>query len=208
MRSNTAARVLATFISTGALVAGAMMAAAPAEASSPNSNSRSITSVDPNCLNAVRTQAPSASAAEATSFCTVTTTTTRTVASVPAASTSSLAQPQLTAGAVHSVSWSQTSTSILGLWQETQKGVAYYDGAKVWSTVTYRGYKGSHGCLYGYRYGYTITSISCSYSTPPNHQDITEIDDYRVAAIVEGSPVSWSYGQSTLIDFAGDVVGE
>ncbi|MGH3498484.1 MAG: hypothetical protein ACRDP1_13570 [Nocardioidaceae bacterium] len=93
--------------------------------------------------------------------------------------------------------WHQTITSIVpAAWGERQSGRIFLDGAHVWSTSRFRGYRGSHHCSEGYGHGYDITVQECSVERrvlATGHPVLTHWDRFKVSAFVHGFPVWATY---------------
>lgn len=95
----------------------------------------------------------------------------------------------LPTGSVWSRLWSQ-SKSKGGVWKERHTGKFYYDGTRVWSTTSYRGFKGHHTCDQGYGYGVTIEVTKCAVYGGVNTERIQIWDYYKVYGLFKGFPIS------------------
>ncbi|CAN5184596.1 hypothetical protein BH09ACT1_BH09ACT1_19480 [soil metagenome] len=193
------ASILGIWVLTGS--AGLVGSAATAATSNEGSLIEKSTSVDTACVSAVRAQAPGVGQAETIEFCTVTTATyiVDTTKSHPVVTSAAGASPSTTVRPAADVirTFSQTATSALSLWQETHKGSFSFDG----NSAT----PGWHSCGYGYRFAYDIANIRCSF-TKPNSLNIIAHDDYRVSALIPGSPVSWDHSMSVVLTFDGMIL--
>lgn len=77
---------------------------------------------------------------------------------------------ELARRAIYSNHYSQFTTG--GAYTVTQNGTFYYNGTRVWVTVTYSGYTGSHSCFINYAVGVTISNIVCSESGTTSRRDM------------------------------------
>jgi hypothetical protein len=186
-----------------ALLSSAVLVGSPASAAIPTQDFLvgMTTAVDHECVSAVSVQAPQVDSAKRIAFCTVTTKTyaVATARSLPVATSALASRPLRSVIPAASVTktFSQTATSGLSLWQETHRGSFSFDG----NTAT----PGWHSCGYGYRFAYDISNIRCSF-TKPNSLNIIAHDDYRVSALISGSPVSWEHSMSVVLTFDGMIL--
>ncbi len=105
------------------------------------------------------------------------------------------------AGTVHSKPYSQTINQITD--SETQSGTFYYDGARAWVTVTYRGYNGTHSCKVNYAVGYAITNTACSDSGSTTSRKLQM--NWNVSIAVKGGPIAWAESYTMHVNSAGTI---
>ncbi len=185
-----------TFTKVAAVLGAATMTVLAA--STPASAAVATTNSKPCVVAVAQFNAAHASSQVSDDVCTITTQTRIDSASIatPTAieSDAGLSADQksslLVAGAaatIHSAHYSQATFG--AAYTQTQDGTFYYDGTRVWVTVTTSGLKGTHYCVTNYAVGVSITNESCSESGSSSVRNM--YDQWRVSWVVNGSPLSY-----------------
>lgn len=107
----------------------------------------------------------------------------------------------LNAGTIRSKSWKQTMNG--GNYSQSHYGTFYYDGARAWSTVSYRNRLGSHRCATNYSIGVAITTQYCDSSW--NGSYLQESHSYLVSYIFRGFPANYKMKMVTDLYKSGTV---
>jgi hypothetical protein len=107
------------------------------------------------------------------------------------------------AAAIRSKHWSQFTTG--GLYTATHNGTFYYDGTRVWVTVTTSGYKGSHNCFSNYNVGVDLTQNACNESGGSSSRNL--YDSWHVAWVIQGSPVGYDVSMTATVKANGTISG-
>lgn len=107
------------------------------------------------------------------------------------------------ASTIKSRTWSQFTTG--GGYTVTHGGKFYYNGTRVWATVTYSGYKGSHNCVTNYAVVVNISQRSCNESGSTTSRAM--YNSWTVAWLVEGSAVSYDVSMTATLTKSGGVSG-
>lgn len=107
------------------------------------------------------------------------------------------------AATVSSRNWSQFTTG--AAYTVTHGGKFFYNGTRVWATVTYAGYTGSHNCVTNYAVGFTIAQRACSESGSTTSRAM--YNSWTVGVLVQGSPVSYDVSMTANLSKTGGVTG-
>lgn len=158
-------------------------------------NIQQSTTVDQSCLDQITPQAPNASEAELERICTVTTVV---KSKDETTHTAAIGARALALAPVKSKTWEINKIGIT--YFEVAKGKFYYDGAKAWSTQSYRGYKGYFDCQAAGSWGITVqvTVEDCTSTSVFNGAAVVDRETYKVSAFYAGFPVYWVYAMSQL----------
>ena len=122
-----------------------------------------------------------------------------------------LAQAAATA-TIYYRTWSQRMESLLwGIaWNETHKGLFYFNGSAVWIKSRY-GWdtSGYHRCDYNSGFGFSISVISCWKTGDPAFSGSRMVngDQFRVSALYKGFPISATHEMRACMYPSGSVVG-
>ena len=104
--------------------------------------------------------------------------------------------------AVSHRSYSQTISQITD--QERQYGTAYYNGTRVWVTVAYSGYTGSHFCVVDYAVGYSISNNACA-DTGTNTKRTLTMNWNVSPGIIPRGPIQWNESFTMYVSSTGAV---
>jgi hypothetical protein len=109
------------------------------------------------------------------------------------------------AGTVWTRTWWQEKRGLYYVnWLEKHTGRIYYDGSQVWSTSSYRGYKGTHVCDQGYGILYDIKVNSCS-TERIGTATLKEWDYFRVHVVWKGIPLYASHNMHMTANRSGTI---
>lgn len=97
--------------------------------------------------------------------------------------------------------WSQFTTG--AAYTRTQNGTFYYNGSRVWVTVTYSGYTGSHSCFTNYSVGFNLTGGSCSESGSTTQRNL--YSDWDVNP--NGTPIHYNVSMTANVFSNGTGTG-
>lgn len=176
--------------------------ASPASLDGAPATSEAKTELDSSCVNQIRMQDATVSELDLTTICTVTSIYKSRIDSVPVNFLASriIAPIEST---VYSKSWEIEKIGVT--YSEISKGKFYYDGSQVWSTKTYRGYKGYHQCQAAGSWGITVdvSVLSCPTSYTNGGTTVVDRENYKVSAFVNGFPVYWVLAMSELSNYDG-----
>lgn len=114
---------------------------------------------------------------------------------------SSLAVAAATTAISHRT-YSQTISQITD--QERQYGTAYYNGTRVWVTVAYSGYTGSHFCVVDYAVGYSISNNACADYGSTTRRTLTMNWNVSPGFIPRG-PIQWNESFTMYVSSTGAV---
>jgi hypothetical protein len=121
-----------------------------------------------------------------------------------------LSQALATAATIYYRTWSQRMESLLwGIaWNETHKGLFYFNGSAVWISSRY-GWdtSGYHRCDYNSGFGFSISVKSCWKTGDPSWGTMTNGDQFVVSALYNGFPISATHEMRVCMNPAGSVWG-
>jgi hypothetical protein len=116
------------------------------------------------------------------------------------------ARRAIKAAPVYYITWEGTySSKFWGVfWEETHKGLTYFDYNKVWQASRY-GWDndGYHRCGYGHGAGFSIDVLACYRHGDPSTTHITLGDEFKVSFIASGFPMSNTLQQEECINQSG-----
>jgi hypothetical protein len=104
-------------------------------------------------------------------------------------------------GTVKSKSFLQQRNNITD--SETQSGVIFYDGSRVWVTSTYRGFTGSQRCQVDWAVAYTVAPQNCSDSGSASQRVLSQ--QWLFTLQVGVVPVSWSETYTLQANASGQI---
>lgn len=111
----------------------------------------------------------------------------------------------LAAGTIYTRTWWQEKRGLYYVnWLEKHTGRIYWDGARVWSTTLYRGYKGTHVCDQGFGILYDIRVTSCS-TENLGYTRLREWDYFRVHVVWQGIPLYASHNMYAQANYNGSM---
>ncbi|KFF59353.1 hypothetical protein JF66_11885 [Cryobacterium sp. MLB-32] len=205
---------VASLLTTTAILLSVGFGVAPAHASGV-ADSQTATSYAPECLAAVASaRAADRGVTVSAELCRVTRgvavgtaapVTDRDIAADAALSvaqkTQILAQSRISG--ITARHWSQFTAG--GVYNVTQNGTFYYNGTRVWVTVAYAGFTGSHACFTNYAAGVSISHTSCSESGGTASR--TLYDGWSVSALIKGGPISYGNSMTAVVRSNGTITG-
>ena len=97
--------------------------------------------------------------------------------------------------------WSQFTTG--GAYTRTQNGTFYYNGSRVWVTVSYSGYTGSHNCFTNVSIGFNLTGGSCNESGSTTSRSM--YSDWTVNP--NGTFIEYGVSMTAILDSGGGISG-
>lgn len=202
----------AAAVAAGFLAATLSTSPASAEMTEPSGATvTTVTSTNPACLTAIETARSDGSREVPLDVCT---STVRLTVSAPMrVSATDLESAETTmsstdytalvaasaAGTVKKKSYSQSINNITD--GETQYGIFYYDGSRVWVTQTYRGAKGSHICKVDWAVGYVVDLKSCNEDGTTSQRNLRA--KWHFSVIPAGGAVNWDEVYTTHVNAAG-----
>ena len=105
------------------------------------------------------------------------------------------------AGAVSSNHWSQFTTG--AAYTRTQNGTFYYNGTRVWVTVTYDGYTGSHSCFTNYSVEFNLTGLQCNESGSTTSRSMYSLWEVNP----NGTPIYYDVSMTAVLSKTGTISG-
>jgi hypothetical protein len=205
-------KITAALVFTGLLTAALGIPVGAAQAD-PIPSSATSTSYAPGCLNEIAALKGTASQGSLTTAdCAVTsgisvgtpsTLTPKDAAAVTGLSSTDKASLLVAAaaGAVSSNHWSQFTTG--AAYTRTQNGTFYYNGTRVWVTVTYDGYTGSHSCFTNYSVEFNLTGLQCNESGSTTSRSMYSLWEVNP----NGTPIYYDVSMTAVLSKTGTISG-
>lgn len=107
-------------------------------------------------------------------------------------------------GSIYTKGWSAEMIGLFYInWKEKHSGTVYWDGSRVWSTKTNRGYKGKHTCDLGRGIGYSVNVTKCS-TEAVGTTLLKEWDYFKVHVVYKGAPVYKAWDMHAVFDRNGN----